>query len=386
MYGGRVTDECDRRVLNTYLDEYMGDFLFDKNNPFSFALSKDYDYNLPKFKDCETFISSIMNLPHSDAAVVFGLNPNAEITYYANYAKEMQFSLLLMQSTGGTGGGAASDRDAFLFATCDEILSKTPSRYDVISLRQQHDDSLPPTLVVLFQELEAFNKLISNMSSTLNDLKRALKGEIGMNASLDDLAASLFNGLLPESWRGKSPQTEKKLGSWIMWFVRRFNQYDKWVKNGEPAVIWLSGLHIPESYTTALVQDCCRKKKWALDKSTLFTTVTKIVDAREIKKKPDFGCYVQGLYLEGVSWDEKNECITTQKPKELIFEMPLVQIIPVEANKLKLKDSIKVPVYVTQARRNAAGKGLVMEADLNSNEHPSHWVLQGIACCLNTDE
>ena len=66
--------------------------------------------------------------------------------------------------------------------------------------------------------------------------------------------------------------------------------------------------------------------------------------------------------------------------------MPLVEINPVEANKLKLKDSIKVPVYVTQARRNAGGKGLVMEADLNSLEHPSHWVLQGIAMTLNTDD
>ena len=31
MYGGRVTDDWDRRVLITYLEEYMGDFLFDKN-------------------------------------------------------------------------------------------------------------------------------------------------------------------------------------------------------------------------------------------------------------------------------------------------------------------------------------------------------------------
>lgn len=31
MYGGRVTDDNDRRTLITYLDEYMGDFLFDKN-------------------------------------------------------------------------------------------------------------------------------------------------------------------------------------------------------------------------------------------------------------------------------------------------------------------------------------------------------------------
>lgn len=37
MYGGRVTDDFDRRVLVTYLDEYMGDFLFDKNREFTFS-------------------------------------------------------------------------------------------------------------------------------------------------------------------------------------------------------------------------------------------------------------------------------------------------------------------------------------------------------------
>ena len=37
MYGGRVTDNYDRTVLVTYLDEYMGDFLFDKNKEFFFA-------------------------------------------------------------------------------------------------------------------------------------------------------------------------------------------------------------------------------------------------------------------------------------------------------------------------------------------------------------
>jgi len=36
MYGGRVSDSYDRRILNTYLDEYLGDFLFDTFQPFHF--------------------------------------------------------------------------------------------------------------------------------------------------------------------------------------------------------------------------------------------------------------------------------------------------------------------------------------------------------------
>jgi len=55
--------------------------------------------------------------------------------------------------------------------------------------------------------------------------------------------------------------------------------------------------------------------------------------------------------------------------------MPIIQIIPVETNKLKLKDSLATPVYVTQNRRNAMGVGLVFEANLRSEEHPSHWIL-----------
>lgn len=79
------------------------------------------------------------------------------------------------------------------------------------------------------------------------------------------------------------------------------------------------------------------------------------------------------------------DCLDVQRPKELVDMMPLVQIIPVEANKLKLRGTIKTPVYVTQARRNAMGVGLVFEADIKSKMHESHWILQGVAMTLNID-
>merc|ERR1711981_1547171 len=98
-------------------------------------------------------------------------------------------------------------------------------------------------------------------------------------------------------WTRLAPSTEKSLGSWMSHYIRRSELYNNWVSSGEPAVMWLSGLHIPESYLTALVQTTCRKKLWPLDKSTLFTVVTRYIDYSELTHLDD-GCYLTGMYLE----------------------------------------------------------------------------------------
>jgi len=74
-----------------------------------------------------------------------------------------------------------------------------------------------------------------------------------------------------------------------------------------------------------------------------------------------------------------------QDPKVLVIELPILQVIPIEASKLKLTNTFKTPVYVTQGRRNAMVVGLVLEADLATSEHTSLWVLQGVCLCLNID-
>jgi dynein heavy chain, axonemal len=82
--------------------------------------------------------------------------------------------------------------------------------------------------------------------------------------------------------------------------------------------MWLSGLHIPESYLTAIVQATSRQRGWPLDKSTLFTEVTKYMNSSEIADDSEIGHFVQGLYLEGAGWDLENGCLVRQKPKQLV--------------------------------------------------------------------
>ncbi|CAK0868226.1 unnamed protein product [Prorocentrum cordatum] len=288
----------------------------------------------------------------------------------------------MAMQTGQGGDSGGMSREEFVDKTATDI-TKAISACDELKFLK---DTVPtPLEVVLKQEIERFETLLKRMLANLSDLKRALKGEIGMSQSLEELLVSLFNGLLPGAWAKLAPQTEKPLGSWMDHFVRRHKQFNDWCINGDPAVFWLSGLHIPESLLSALVQASCRRRGWALDKSTLYTKVTKYASRDEVTEKLLDGTYVEGLYLEGARWDTEQGCLARQLPKQLIQQMPLVEVIPTEANRLKLRDELPTPVYVTQLRRNAMGVGLVFEANLHTKEHTSMWVLQGVALTLNDD-
>ena len=53
-----------------------------------------------------------------------------------------------------------------------------------------------------------------------------------MSSELDDVARSLFLGQIPNIWRKLAPDTLKSLGNWMLYFLRRFNQYTTWVSEG----------------------------------------------------------------------------------------------------------------------------------------------------------
>lgn len=95
---------------------------------------------------------------------------------------------------------------------------------------------ISPTQVVLLQELERWNTLVTSIASSLVDLSRALNGEIGMSDALEDVGSALFNGRLPSMWRSLSPATQKPLGSWMLHFGARHAQYRGWIEAGEPSV------------------------------------------------------------------------------------------------------------------------------------------------------
>ena len=199
------------------------------------------------------------------------------------------------------GGGGGITREAHIANTARDVQDKVPKEYDMMAIAKQMGENRTPCQIVLLQELERWNILVNFMARKLSDLQKALIGEIGMSDDLDGLGSDLFNGYLPSMFRRYVPDTQKALGGWMDHFVGRMDLYSNWIEHGEPHVMWLAGLHVPESYLTALIQTTCRRKNWPLDKSTFQTKVTGLMSKEEVTEGLEDGCYVIGLYLEGAA-------------------------------------------------------------------------------------
>ena len=74
QYGGRVTDDYDKRLLNTFCRIWFGEPMFQPN----FMFYKGYV--IPKVNKINEFHEYINSLPNTDPPEVFGLHANADIT------------------------------------------------------------------------------------------------------------------------------------------------------------------------------------------------------------------------------------------------------------------------------------------------------------------
>lgn len=54
------------------------------------------------------------------------------------------------------------------------------------------------------------------MKSSLQQLQKALVGEIGMSLELEELSQALFVGSIPALWRKLAPETQKSLANWLV--------------------------------------------------------------------------------------------------------------------------------------------------------------------------
>lgn len=180
-YGGRVTDDWDRRCLITLLKKYSNPEILEDGYKFS----DSGIYYAPTNGPIDNYLEYIDNLPLVENPEVFGLHENANITFQNQQSTMIIDTILSIQPRiGGASGGKTPDeivleRAKMLKKGLPALIDRAAGKKELF--KQDKQGLIPSLSTVLLQEVQRFNRLLTVMRNSLILLKKAIRGFIVMS-------------------------------------------------------------------------------------------------------------------------------------------------------------------------------------------------------------
>jgi dynein heavy chain len=384
IYGGRVTDDWDRRCMMSIMYRYYSEPILEDG----YFLARGATYYAPPAEGMTLLMGYVESLPFEDDHDVFQMHANAEITNRRRVSESLLSTL--QSSVGGSVSGSAGT-EAVLQLVHD-LLEKMPRLNPITSMhesllgnREDENAILDPLTVVLKQEVERWHRLLKLLVESLKELEKALKGLVSMSPLLEDVLQSLFVNRVPEAW--KKYESMKPLGSWFSELIKRIEFFNSWMRYGNPPSFWLSAFYFPQSFLTGILQRHSRLQGLPIDSLSFELDVLE----EEPRNFPEIGVNINGLVFDGAKWNAEKGCIDEQERGQIYSDAPYLHLRPTDSNVQTTSGYYQCPVYITAAREGilsttGTSTNFVVALPLGTREPPDHWIQRGAAMLLGTPE
>ncbi len=353
-YGGRVTDDKDIRTVDIILRSYYRPEILDEG----FKLSTSGTYISPPVDDehpLSSYNEYIDNLPIVPAPEVFSMHKNADITCAENDTYNMLGTIRSLQPRSSGGAGMSqSDQILAIAKKIEDHLPAPDEGYmegDATKLLYPitYNESMNTVLV---QEQEKFNRLLRAMKTTLKGVQLAVQGLQVMSTDLEDVANSFYANLVPGVWESVAYVSLKPLSAWVDELWDRVKMMTDWVEFGTPKVMWISGFFFPQAFLTGVRQNFARKYQLPIDQIEYDFLMKDNFkdDGSDVEAKPEDGCYIWGLQLEGARFCKETHVLADSHPRELYSALPIMHLNPVQSRPYTMEKIYRCPVYKTLTR------------------------------------
>jgi dynein heavy chain, axonemal len=409
QYGGKVTDECDRRLLDTFAMKWLSpsvllpEFSYAPSNPIvGKSLCVAAQYKIPNSSDLLTHKKAISEFSSVDSPEVFGLHPNADLTFRVQESRLFLENVATTQPKSSSESSSSSKSfDETLTEKANALLLSLPQDYiedDFKAKLKKLGGLQEPLNIFLYQEIQRLQSVILKTKTLLLSVIQAIKGDIIVTNELQLSMIDIVDGKVPKvllytpsgdefSWLIPSLQ------AWFTSMLQRDRQLRTWLNNGKPNAFWISGFANPQGFLTAMQQEVVRMHRsqmWALDDVQYQCEVTEFDRPEQVKTPPKEGVYVYGLSMEGGRWDKATGSIVEAEPKTLYASFPVLHVST-------------IPKIVNEDSRRANGGSLAFyQCPLYrypcrteryrvftplipiKGTSPDHWVFRNVALLCST--
>jgi len=142
------------------------------------------------------------------------------------------------------GNSSAQDSDRLVESIADKIkqdlpqlLTREGSSKELFKLSKQ---GLYPSLTTyLLQEIERFNKVITIINKSIDELRAAIKGLAVMSDDLEIIYNNILMNKTPQQWEESTTRSLKPLSSWILNLCDKIEFVRSWLVNGRIHKFWM---------------------------------------------------------------------------------------------------------------------------------------------------
>jgi len=406
QYGGRITDNVDRRTFQNYAETWVcqavceDTWMYNPAEPIN-RIPNDFVYRICSSEQIDDYHKFCSEFPEIDSPEIYGLHPNADLTFRVKQATGLLNQMGETQPKGGSSGAGEKSPSDIVYEKATELLERVPDDYiedDYKKKIQKLGGLTVPLNIFLYQEIQRLQDVILKVRTMLTSLQQAIRGEVVMTEELQNSLTAMFEAKPPVYWVFTVAGDEYSwicptLGLWFSSLLARNEQNYKWLTTNRPVSNWLTGFFNPQGILTAMKQEVTRRHKadaWALDDVVYHTDVTPMADFAHVKAPPSEGFYIHGLSLDGAAFNKHDRKLIEQEPKKLFVDLP---VLHVSANTKVLQAKVDkelfspppymAPVYKYPARTD---RFFVFYANLRVDQDKNNifWSLRGVALLCNT--
>uniref|UniRef100_A0A8C0GMH1 Dynein cytoplasmic 1 heavy chain 1 n=1 Tax=Chelonoidis abingdonii TaxID=106734 RepID=A0A8C0GMH1_CHEAB len=391
IYGGRIDNEFDQRLLNTFLERLFTTLSFDSEFKLACKVDGHKDIQMPDGIRREEFVQWVELLPDTQTPSWLGLPNNAEKVLLTTQGIDMISKMLKMQMLEDEDdlAYAETEKKARADSTSDgrpswmRTLHTTASNWfhlipqNLNHLKRTVENIKDPLFRFFEREVKMGAKLLQDVRQDLADVVQVCEGKKKQTNYLRTLINELVKGILPRSWSHYTVPAGMTVIQWVSDFSERIKQLQNisqaaasgGAKELKNIHVCLGGLFVPEAYITATRQYVAQANSWSLEELCLEVNVTTTQNA--VLDACSFG--VTGLKLQGATCSNNKLSLSNA----ISTILPITQLRWIkQTNADKKANVVTLPVYLNFTRADLI---FTVDFEIATKEDPRSFYERGVA-------